>query len=214
METTHFPETSVNPIRSLWYKIPEYGILLESQTCEPESRILTLGFESSFAELRKPPVSFMSVGPSSTWNNSDSTGRNLINFDIEGFFQICRESCCFFLNLSRITGTLHQYIYTFINVVELCLEWGMVQKSRKKIKTNFVIKKLKKKSFRLLYNAETYGRSGQAVDGSTIRCMRCACWLPKATDTHSEYVILITYLWRQWLHEITCYVMVKCLSYF
>ena len=144
METTHFPETSVNPIRSLWYKIPEYGILLESQTCEPESRILTLGFESSFAELRKPPVSFMSVGPSSTWNNSDSTGRNLINFDIEGFFQICRESCCFFLNLSRITGTLHQYIYTFINVVELCLEWGMVQKSRKKIKTNFVIKKLKK----------------------------------------------------------------------
>jgi hypothetical protein len=24
----------------------------------------------------------------------------------------------------------------------------------------------------------------------TIRCMRIACWIPKATDTHSEYVIL------------------------
>jgi hypothetical protein len=29
METTHFPETLVNPFQSLWYKIPEGGILLE-----------------------------------------------------------------------------------------------------------------------------------------------------------------------------------------
>lgn len=114
METTHFPETSVNPIRSLWYKIPEYGILLESQTCEPESRILTLGFESSFAELRKPPVSFMSVGPSSTWNNSDSTGRNLINFDIEGFFSDLSRKLLFFFKSVQNNGystSVHIYFY-------------------------------------------------------------------------------------------------------
>jgi len=35
----------------------------------------------------------------------------------------------------------------------------------------------------------------------TIRCMRIACWITKAADTHSEYVILIAVPLQQWLHE-------------
>jgi hypothetical protein len=31
--------------------------------------------------------------------------------------------------------------------------------------------------------------------------MRIASWSPKATDTHSEYVILIAFPQQQWLHE-------------
>jgi hypothetical protein len=31
--------------------------------------------------------------------------------------------------------------------------------------------------------------------------MRIACWIPKATDTHSEYVILIALPQQQWLRE-------------
>jgi hypothetical protein len=31
--------------------------------------------------------------------------------------------------------------------------------------------------------------------------MRTACCIPKATDTHSEYVILITFPLQQWLYE-------------
>jgi hypothetical protein len=31
--------------------------------------------------------------------------------------------------------------------------------------------------------------------------MRIACCIPKATDAHSEYVILITFLLQQWLQE-------------
>jgi len=31
--------------------------------------------------------------------------------------------------------------------------------------------------------------------------MRFACWIPKATDTHSEYVILSVFPLQQWLHE-------------
>jgi hypothetical protein len=34
-----------------------------------------------------------------------------------------------------------------------------------------------------------------------IRHMRIACWIPKATDTHSEYVILIAFPLQQWLYE-------------
>ena len=37
----------------------------------------------------------------------------------------------------------------------------------------------------------------------TIWRMRVACWLTKATNTHSEYVIIIVLFFslRQWLHE-------------
>ena len=35
----------------------------------------------------------------------------------------------------------------------------------------------------------------------TICRMRIACWIPKATNTHSKYVILIAFQQQQWLHE-------------
>jgi hypothetical protein len=34
-----------------------------------------------------------------------------------------------------------------------------------------------------------------------IRPMRFACWMTKATDIHSEYVILIACRRQQWLSE-------------
>jgi len=35
----------------------------------------------------------------------------------------------------------------------------------------------------------------------TIRRMRIACWITKATDTHLEYVIPSALLLQQWLNE-------------
>ena len=35
----------------------------------------------------------------------------------------------------------------------------------------------------------------------TIWRIRIACWITKATNTHSEYVILIAFPQQQWLHE-------------
>ena len=46
-----------------------------------------------------------------------------------------------------------------------------------------------------------YGRAGQATDDNTIRHMRFACWVTKATDTHTECVVLTAFPLRQWLHE-------------
>jgi hypothetical protein len=43
---------------------------------------------------------------------------------------------------------------------------------------------------------EKYGRAGQATDDSIIWRMCFACWITKATDTHSEYVILIAFMWQ------------------
>jgi hypothetical protein len=33
----------------------------------------------------------------------------------------------------------------------------------------------------------------------TIWCMRIACWITKALNTHLEYIILIVFLLQQWL---------------
>jgi hypothetical protein len=35
----------------------------------------------------------------------------------------------------------------------------------------------------------------------TIWRMRIACWIPKATNTHSEYVLITAFSLQQWLHE-------------
>ena len=35
----------------------------------------------------------------------------------------------------------------------------------------------------------------------TIQCMLNACWIPKATNTHSEYVIHIAFSLLQWLRK-------------
>jgi len=35
----------------------------------------------------------------------------------------------------------------------------------------------------------------------TVWHMSIACWIPKATNTHSKYVIFIAFPLQQWLHE-------------
>ena len=35
----------------------------------------------------------------------------------------------------------------------------------------------------------------------TVWCIHVACWIPKATNTHTEYVILFALPLQQWLHE-------------
>jgi len=58
-------------------------------------------------------------------------------------------------------------------------------------------------------NIEKPGRSQM-----TKRRMRIACWITKATDTHSDYVILIVFQLQQWLREFDSmlrYTYIACL---
>jgi hypothetical protein len=50
-------------------------------------------------------------------------------------------------------------------------------------------------------NVEENGTAIQATYHNIIRRMRLAFWVTKATDTHSEYVILIAFPRRQCLRE-------------
>jgi len=48
---------------------------------------------------------------------------------------------------------------------------------------------------------EKYGTTGRATDDTIIRRMRFAYWINKATDTHSDYVIITALPLQQWLRE-------------
>jgi hypothetical protein len=63
---------------------------------------------------------------------------------------------------------------------------------------------------------EKYGRVGQTTDDNIIRRMRFACWITKATDTHSEYAILTAFPRQQWLRErasVLRYAYIACLVF-
>ena len=51
------------------------------------------------------------------------------------------------------------------------------------------------RSSKLLLNTQWPDSTGR------YRGMRIACWIPKATNTHSQYVILFGFPLQQWLHE-------------
>jgi hypothetical protein len=58
-----------------------------------------------------------------------------------------------------------------------------------------------------------FGRAGHAADVNVIRLMRIACWIPKATDTRPEYVIMYCFptatvvIWtRPSLYYFACFI--------
>jgi hypothetical protein len=46
----------------------------------------------------------------------------------------------------------------------------------------------------------------------TIRSMRIGCWIPKATNTRSEYRTLIVVPTHQWLHERASVLHSTCMA--
>ena len=71
--------------------------------------------------------------------------------------------------------------------------------------THFMFNNFVRRSHSLEDNVEEYGRARQATDDNIIR--RMARWISKATNTHSEYVILIAFP-RNYSHakERQCYI--------
>jgi len=59
------------------------------------------------------------------------------------------------------------------------------------------------------------GTGRQATDQNTIRHLRNSCWLPKATNTHLEYIIIIAFSRQQWVSEralLLHYTFIACLA--
>jgi hypothetical protein len=59
---------------------------------------------------------------------------------------------------------------------------------------------------------EEYGRAIQSTNYNIIWRMRFSCCLTKATNRHSEYLILIALLLQQWLHECAAVLSYTCIA--
>jgi len=79
--------------------------------------------------------------------------------------------------------------------------------------THFLFNNLKTSAVCELLRNSTAERSRPQT---TIWRKRIACWIPKATNTHSYYVTLFAVEWQQWLHEhasMLRYMYTVCLVY-
>jgi hypothetical protein len=124
-----------------------------------------------------------------------------MKFDI--YFWKSVEKIQFHSNLTRITGTLYEDQYTFMIIsLPVLLRMGNIWDKLWRKNTIYIQKLFFffRKPCRLLWdNVEKLWR--ECRPQMKIWCMRIACWIPKAADTHSEYVILITFPHKQWFHE-------------
>jgi hypothetical protein len=84
----------------------------------------------------------------------------------------------------------------------LCRMRNVSDKSRKNIKTHISCTIIfLRKSCRLWERVEKYGTARRATGNNTVRRMRFACWINKATDTHSENIMLIAFPGQHQLRE-------------
>jgi hypothetical protein len=78
-------------------------------------------------------------------------------------------------------------------IAEFFLELEMFQTNVQKIKTHILFNKFFWKLCRLWEFGKIMVRVGQATGDDIIGRMRIVCCIPKNTDTHSEYVIIIAF---------------------
>jgi hypothetical protein len=80
-------------------------------------------------------------------------------------------------------------------------QWVMLEiKFVEEIKTHilFSIIFFTRKSYRTCENVEKYDSTGQNKGNNIVWRMRFTCWIPKARDTHSEYVTRIAFPPQHW----------------
>jgi hypothetical protein len=137
-------------------------------------------------------------------NNSVPIGRIFTKFDICVFFETVQKIQVSLKSDKNSGFFTWRPTYDFYHIW-LTVSWNEKSfgtKVAEKIKTHFVFNNIFfQKSYRLWDNVAQYCRAGQATDDNTIRRMPIARWIIKATNTHSEYVILIAFPLQQWLHE-------------
>jgi len=144
------------------------------------------------------------------------------NFIFENCFENLSRKFKFHQNLTTGTGTLHEdrQIVLIISRSVVLRVRNVSDKSCTEnqnthfVFSNFFISFENRAVYEIMWkNIVERGRSQM-----TIQRMRVACWIPNATNTHSEYVILIAFALRQWWHKrpsvlrICVTLFVHCLS--
>jgi len=101
------------------------------------------------------------------------------------------------------TRTLHEDRYTFL-IISRSVLLRMRNVSDKSCtenqNTHFVFSNFFSEN-RTVYEIMWKNNVERVRPHKAIWCMRISCWIPNATDTHSEYVTLDDFLLQQWLYE-------------
>jgi hypothetical protein len=112
--------------------------------------------------------------------------------EIWWFFENLSIKFEFYWNLKRITGSLHEDLSTYMTTSRWILLRirNISHKSCREIETHLLCKIIfSRKSCHLWDHVEKYGRAGQATDDNIMLRMRLECWISKAINTHSEYIV-------------------------
>ena len=131
---------------------------------------------------------------------------------------VCMQVCMY------VCTYVCRYVYVYVRCrvqIKVISRWILLwmrnvsdETCRENKNSHFVLNNAFRKLFSLRDNTEKCGRTRHATDDNIIRRMRIACWVPKTTNTHSEYLILIAFPLQQWLHERTStsrYTCIACL---
>ena len=101
--------------------------------------------------------------------------------------------------MTRITGTLHEEQHTSSSVF---LRMRDVSDHRRENQNTHFMFNIFSFENRVIYEITWQNIVEPGRPEMTIRRIRIACWIPKATNTHSEYIIFVTRIpQQQRLHE-------------
>jgi hypothetical protein len=95
------------------------------------------------------------------------------------------------------------YIYDTVSLSSPYNEKYFRKKIVEKIKTFFCSLILFVKIEPFIWWCEKYGRARRTTNDNIIQCMCIACWVTKATDKCTEYVMLTDFPQHRWLCEST-----------
>jgi hypothetical protein len=118
--------------------------------------------------------------------------------------------------VARITGAVHEDQYMFLIIprsVLLKMKTVSDKRYRGTQNTYFMFSNFFFKS-RTVYEIMWKNIVQPDRPQLTIWRMRIVCWVPKATNTQSENVILIDFTGQQWLRDhasMLCYTYIACL---
>ena len=122
----------------------------------------------------------------------------------------------FHYNLTTITGTLHEDRCKFLTISRSVLlrMRNVLYKSCRENQNTFCVQ------YPFFENRAVFEIMWKNIlelsrPQMTIWRVRIACWITKATNTHSQYVILIAFPLQQWLHKrasLLRYTYIGCLA--
>jgi len=176
--------------------------------CYKADNVYTVTFLGAFVKWRQATFSvFISVSPS---DRMEQLGSHWRDFDENWYLSIFRQS------FVKIQSDMKTYVYLGQYLAQLFLEWEMFQTEvLENIKTHFAFSA----NYYFLENHTVYEIKWKNIvepgrPQMTIWRIRIACWISKATKTHSQYEIRIDFPLQQLMHErasLLCYTYIACL---